>query len=66
MLLAGCSGSCVSKQVRMPHIPLSCAVQYLPPTAVITSQRLQALRATMRPLNISAYIIPGTDAHLVP
>ncbi|XP_062332994.1 xaa-Pro aminopeptidase 2 [Osmerus eperlanus] len=36
---------------------------YLPPTAVNTSQILQALRAAM-PLNISAYIIPGTDAHL--
>ncbi|KAJ8015127.1 hypothetical protein DPEC_G00022930 [Dallia pectoralis] len=37
---------------------------YLPPTAVNTTLRLQALRETMRSLNVSAYIIPGTDAHL--
>ncbi|KAJ8351198.1 hypothetical protein SKAU_G00226740 [Synaphobranchus kaupii] len=37
---------------------------YLPPTAVNTTLRLQALRRAMAPFNISAYIIPGTDAHL--
>nr|XP_055034361.1 xaa-Pro aminopeptidase 2 isoform X1 [Misgurnus anguillicaudatus]XP_055034362.1 xaa-Pro aminopeptidase 2 isoform X1 [Misgurnus anguillicaudatus] len=37
---------------------------YLPPTVVDTTLRLQKLRASMRPLNISAYIIPATDAHL--
>nr|XP_015207002.1 PREDICTED: xaa-Pro aminopeptidase 2 [Lepisosteus oculatus] len=37
---------------------------YLPPTAVNTSLRLQALRKEMEPLNIRAYIIPATDAHL--
>ncbi|KAL7863300.1 hypothetical protein SRHO_G00122840 [Serrasalmus rhombeus] len=37
---------------------------YLPPTAVNTTLRLLQLRATMKPHNISAYIIPGTDAHL--
>uniref|UniRef100_A0A671WAF6 X-prolyl aminopeptidase (aminopeptidase P) 2, membrane-bound n=1 Tax=Sparus aurata TaxID=8175 RepID=A0A671WAF6_SPAAU len=37
---------------------------YLPSTAVNTTLRLQELRERMRPLNISAYIIPGTDAHL--
>lgn len=40
-------------------------LQYLPPTAVNTTLRLQQLRAAMTPLNISAYIIPATDAHLV-
>lgn len=40
-------------------------LQYLPPTAVNTSLRLHHLRAAMTPLNISAYIIPATDAHLV-
>uniref|UniRef100_A0A6Q2X688 Xaa-Pro aminopeptidase 2 n=1 Tax=Esox lucius TaxID=8010 RepID=A0A6Q2X688_ESOLU len=39
-------------------------VCYLPPTAVNTTQRLRALRETMSSLNVSAYIIPGTDAHL--
>ncbi|KAM3867009.1 xaa-Pro aminopeptidase 2 [Diretmus argenteus] len=44
----------------------NCSVfpQYLPSTAVNTTVRLQALREAMRPQNISAYIIPGTDAHL--
>lgn len=37
---------------------------YLPSTAVNTTLQLQELREQMRPLNISAYIIPGTDAHL--
>ncbi|KAI7801892.1 xaa-Pro aminopeptidase 2, partial [Triplophysa rosa] len=37
---------------------------YLPPTAVNTTLRLHHLRAAMKPLNISAYIIPATDAHL--
>ncbi|XP_032411509.1 LOW QUALITY PROTEIN: xaa-Pro aminopeptidase 2 [Xiphophorus hellerii] len=37
---------------------------YLPSTAVNTSIQLQELRAQMVPLNVSAYIIPGTDAHL--
>ncbi|XP_045886752.1 xaa-Pro aminopeptidase 2 [Micropterus dolomieu] len=37
---------------------------YLPSTAVNTTHRLQELRQRMLPLNISAYIIPGTDAHL--
>uniref|UniRef100_A0A4W6FVJ6 Xaa-Pro aminopeptidase 2 n=1 Tax=Lates calcarifer TaxID=8187 RepID=A0A4W6FVJ6_LATCA len=37
---------------------------YLPSTAVNTTLQLQELRERMRPLNISAYIIPGTDAHL--
>uniref|UniRef100_A0A8C1XF40 X-prolyl aminopeptidase (aminopeptidase P) 2, membrane-bound n=1 Tax=Cyprinus carpio TaxID=7962 RepID=A0A8C1XF40_CYPCA len=37
---------------------------YLPPTAVNTTLRIRDLRASMIPLNISAYIIPATDAHL--
>uniref|UniRef100_A0A8C2WNP9 X-prolyl aminopeptidase (aminopeptidase P) 2, membrane-bound n=1 Tax=Cyclopterus lumpus TaxID=8103 RepID=A0A8C2WNP9_CYCLU len=37
---------------------------YLPSTGVNTTLRLQDLREQMLPLNISAYIIPGTDAHL--
>ncbi|XP_070692654.1 xaa-Pro aminopeptidase 2 [Pempheris klunzingeri] len=37
---------------------------YLPSTAVNTTLRLQELREQMLRLNISAYIIPGTDAHL--
>ncbi|MCJ8734024.1 hypothetical protein PDJAM_G00230660 [Pangasius djambal] len=37
---------------------------YLPPTAINTTRRLHELRAVMKTHNISAYIIPGTDAHL--
>ncbi|XP_066505998.1 xaa-Pro aminopeptidase 2 [Hoplias malabaricus] len=37
---------------------------YLPSTAVNTTLRLLQLRAVMKPKNILAYIIPGTDAHL--
>ncbi|XP_017263555.1 xaa-Pro aminopeptidase 2 [Kryptolebias marmoratus] len=37
---------------------------YLPITAVNTTVQLQELRKRMLPMNISAYIIPGTDAHL--
>uniref|UniRef100_A0A665UH52 X-prolyl aminopeptidase (aminopeptidase P) 2, membrane-bound n=1 Tax=Echeneis naucrates TaxID=173247 RepID=A0A665UH52_ECHNA len=41
-----------------------CVLQYLPSTAVNTTLQLQELREQMLELNISAYIIPGTDAHL--
>ncbi|XP_023146368.2 xaa-Pro aminopeptidase 2 isoform X2 [Amphiprion ocellaris] len=37
---------------------------YLPSTAVSTTLQLQELRYQMRLMSISAYIIPGTDAHL--
>uniref|UniRef100_A0AAX7TFU7 X-prolyl aminopeptidase (aminopeptidase P) 2, membrane-bound n=1 Tax=Astatotilapia calliptera TaxID=8154 RepID=A0AAX7TFU7_ASTCA len=37
---------------------------YLPSTAVNTSLQLEELRVQMRAMNISAYIIPATDAHL--
>jgi len=42
-----------------------CVLQYLPSTAVNTTLQLQKLRERMLSLNIYAYIIPGTDAHLV-
>ncbi|XP_004073140.1 xaa-Pro aminopeptidase 2 [Oryzias latipes] len=37
---------------------------YLPSTTVNTSLQLQQLREQMQSLRITAYIIPGTDAHL--
>ncbi|XP_063045412.1 xaa-Pro aminopeptidase 2 [Engraulis encrasicolus] len=37
---------------------------YVPPTAVNTTLRLRALREVMEKQNLTAYIIPGTDAHL--
>uniref|UniRef100_A0AAZ3QNK8 X-prolyl aminopeptidase (aminopeptidase P) 2, membrane-bound n=1 Tax=Oncorhynchus tshawytscha TaxID=74940 RepID=A0AAZ3QNK8_ONCTS len=39
-------------------------IRYLPSTVVNTTLRLQALREAMSSVNVSAYIIPGTDAHL--
>uniref|UniRef100_A0A3P8S8P4 X-prolyl aminopeptidase (aminopeptidase P) 2, membrane-bound n=1 Tax=Amphiprion percula TaxID=161767 RepID=A0A3P8S8P4_AMPPE len=41
-----------------------CVLQYLPSTAVSTTLQLQELRYQMHLMSISAYIIPGTDAHL--
>ncbi|KAG7266525.1 hypothetical protein CRUP_036541 [Coryphaenoides rupestris] len=38
---------------------------YLPVTVVDTTLRLTALRATMKPHSLAAYIIPSADAHLV-
>ncbi|XP_046876758.1 xaa-Pro aminopeptidase 2 [Hypomesus transpacificus] len=65
-LVASLQGNSHAQSFSQERTERNCSATppYLPPTAVITSQRLQALRATMRPLNISAYIIPGTDAHL--
>lgn len=42
-----------------------CVLQHLPSTVVNTTVQLRELRERMLPWNISAYIIPGTDAHLV-
>ncbi|KAK6473674.1 xaa-Pro aminopeptidase 2 [Huso huso] len=39
-------------------------LQYLPPTTVNTTKRLADLRLLMPAHNVSAYIIPATDAHL--
>ncbi|XP_019376701.1 PREDICTED: xaa-Pro aminopeptidase 2 [Gavialis gangeticus] len=37
---------------------------YLPSTVTNTAERLQALRRHMQSYNISAYIVPATDAHM--
>ncbi|XP_014377241.1 xaa-Pro aminopeptidase 2 isoform X1 [Alligator sinensis] len=37
---------------------------YLPSTVTNTAERLQALRQHMRVYNVSAYIVPATDAHM--
>ncbi|KAG8523419.1 Xaa-Pro aminopeptidase 2 [Galemys pyrenaicus] len=44
------------------RLPVSC--QYLPVTAVNTTVRLIALRQQMQTHNLSAYLIPETDAHM--
>ncbi|XP_042335028.1 xaa-Pro aminopeptidase 2 isoform X2 [Sceloporus undulatus] len=37
---------------------------YLPPTVINTSERLSILRHHMQSYNLSAYIVPATDAHM--
>uniref|UniRef100_A0A8C8RKF1 Xaa-Pro aminopeptidase 2 n=1 Tax=Pelusios castaneus TaxID=367368 RepID=A0A8C8RKF1_9SAUR len=37
---------------------------FLPPTVTATSTQLNALRQLMQSYNISAYIVPATDAHM--
>ncbi|XP_075752724.1 xaa-Pro aminopeptidase 2 [Pelodiscus sinensis] len=37
---------------------------FLPPTVTDTSGRLSALRQRMQSYNVSAYIVPATDAHM--
>lgn len=50
----------------MEQTERNCSVSppFLPSTAVNTTLQLQELRQQMLSLSISAYIIPGTDAHL--
>ncbi|KAM6953149.1 xaa-Pro aminopeptidase 2 [Aplochiton taeniatus] len=62
--LAGLRSSSAAVPERTAERNCSAVPPYLPPTAVNSTLRLQALRDAMRLLNISAYIIPGTDAHL--
>ncbi|XP_054852958.1 xaa-Pro aminopeptidase 2 [Eublepharis macularius] len=49
------SGSVRNCTIMPPH---------LPPTVTNTSERLSTLRQLMRSHNITAYIIPSTDAHM--
>ena len=44
-------------------LPVTC--QYLPVTVVNTTAQLTALRQQMHTQNLSAYIVPDTDAHMV-
>ncbi|XP_015676063.1 xaa-Pro aminopeptidase 2 [Protobothrops mucrosquamatus] len=37
---------------------------YLPPTVIVTDERLKTLREHMKTHKLSAYIVPNTDAHL--
>ena len=59
-----CVCVCVCACVCMSWcLPVTC--QYLPVTAVNTTARLTALRQQMYTQNLSAYIVPDTDAHMV-
>ncbi|XP_064185349.1 xaa-Pro aminopeptidase 2 [Anguilla rostrata] len=63
-LVLGASSSQVPRAAGSERERNCSTTPYLPPTAVNTTLRLRALRNAMAPLNISAYIIPATDAHL--
>ncbi|XP_049898202.1 xaa-Pro aminopeptidase 2 [Epinephelus moara] len=63
--LAALTGNTVGAVAYQPtERNCSLSPPYIPSTAVNTTLRLQELRERMFHLNISAYIIPGTDAHL--
>ncbi|XP_055368480.1 xaa-Pro aminopeptidase 2 isoform X2 [Betta splendens] len=61
LVLAALAGAAADGQTERN---CSASPPYLPSTAVNTSVRLQELRALMSPLDLSAYIIPATDAHM--
>ncbi|XP_054648772.1 xaa-Pro aminopeptidase 2 [Dunckerocampus dactyliophorus] len=65
LLAAGTPGN-VSAAAFFEATERNCSLSppYLPSTAVNTSLRLQELREGMLSSNISAYIIPATDAHM--
>ncbi|XP_061832757.1 xaa-Pro aminopeptidase 2 [Nerophis lumbriciformis] len=66
LLLAAITAGHVSGSTFFEATERNCSLSppHLPSTAVNTSVRLQDLRQQMHSSNISAYIIPGTDAHL--
>ncbi|XP_078544568.1 xaa-Pro aminopeptidase 2 [Lissotriton helveticus] len=63
--LFGCTLA-LSKHSRSGEEMRNCLLNppYLPPTVINTTERLNALRQEMQKVNIRAYIIPATDAHL--
>ncbi|XP_030065670.1 xaa-Pro aminopeptidase 2 [Microcaecilia unicolor] len=65
-ILCGCTAGLYKQPSSEEGITRNCTSNppYLPPTVVNTSQQLSALRQQMRTFNISAYIIPATDAHM--
>ncbi|XP_030595469.1 xaa-Pro aminopeptidase 2 [Archocentrus centrarchus] len=65
LYLAALPGNTAGAVAREPT-ERNCSVipPYLPSTAVNTSLQLKELREQMLAMNISAYVIPGTDAHL--
>uniref|UniRef100_A0A3Q1F0X3 Xaa-Pro aminopeptidase 2 n=1 Tax=Acanthochromis polyacanthus TaxID=80966 RepID=A0A3Q1F0X3_9TELE len=65
LTLAALAGN-IAAAVTYEGTERNCSVipPYLPSTAVNTTLQLQQLRQQMHLMSISAYIIPGTDAHL--
>ncbi|XP_047441955.1 xaa-Pro aminopeptidase 2 [Mugil cephalus] len=62
--LAALTGNTVGAAYERTERNCSATPPFLPSTAVNTSVQLRELRERMIPMNISAYIIPATDAHL--
>ncbi|KAG7517469.1 xaa-Pro aminopeptidase 2 [Solea senegalensis] len=63
-LIALAGNTVAAAAYRRTERNCSLSPPYLPSTAVNTTLQLQELREQMLHRNISAYIIPGTDAHL--
>ncbi|XP_043347482.1 xaa-Pro aminopeptidase 2 [Dermochelys coriacea] len=68
LLLSGCAMGWPkqSSSARSDIRDCTTSPPFLPPTATDTSAQLNALRQRMQFYNISAYIIPATDAHMTP
>ncbi|XP_067404600.1 xaa-Pro aminopeptidase 2 [Emydura macquarii macquarii] len=66
LLLPGCAMGLKKQSSSAQSDIRNCSVSppFLPPTATETSTQLNALRQRMQSYNISAYIIPATDAHM--
>ncbi|KAL7979447.1 hypothetical protein Chor_004605, partial [Crotalus horridus] len=61
-----CITSYPKRARSVPEDIRNCTINppYLPPTVIVTDQRLKTLREHMKSHKLSAYIVPNTDAHL--
>ncbi|XP_062997951.1 xaa-Pro aminopeptidase 2 [Elgaria multicarinata webbii] len=66
LLLDGCIAAYLQQATSESEDTRNCTVipPHLPPTVTNTSERLRALRLHMQAHNLSAYIVPNTDAHM--
>ncbi|KAG8144505.1 putative Xaa-Pro aminopeptidase 2 protein [Naja naja] len=66
LFLHGCITGYPKQARSEPEDTRNCTINppYLPPTVIVTSERLKTLREHMKTHNLSAYIVPNTDAHL--
>ncbi|XP_039186984.1 xaa-Pro aminopeptidase 2 isoform X1 [Crotalus tigris] len=64
--LHGCITSYPKRARSVPEDIRNCTINppYLPPTVIVTDERLKTLREHMKIHKLSAYIVPNTDAHL--
>ncbi|XP_044283487.1 xaa-Pro aminopeptidase 2 [Varanus komodoensis] len=66
LLLDGCTAGYLKQATSGSRDTRNCTANppYLPPTVIRTDKQLEALRLHMQSLNLSAYIVPNTDAHM--